>query len=824
MLTVTLAGLRLRWRRLLLSAVAVGLGVAFTAATLIYTATVNAAYYAQYAAEAKNVDAAVLPGSGPTVPLSDLAAVRAVPGAAAVEGRLQGPLTLIGAGGRTDAATAIDRPADPRFRFYTVVAGGGSVLLDEDTAVLDHVRPGTAITVADQDGRTRRLVVTGIAGLGASGRVLGGAVMILPAPLVRSLTGAGGYQRIDVAAAPGVSQAALAAALAGRRLPGTTTETGARLAGVLAEQNAGGEGLLSIGLRIFAAVSLIVAALVIYNSFRILLAQRLRETALLRCVGATRRQLLADILAESAGMGLAAGAAGIAAATALVAAVNGGAVSLTGGTVAVSLLIAVLVTSAAALFPAVAASRTAPVAALQVPPEGGGRGRAVRIAAAALLAGLGLALTAAGMPRGEAGLVMIAAGGTIVFLGFLVIGPLVAGPITSALGWLPSRVLGIRMRLAVTGARRNPGRTAVTAAALTIGIGLMTLFSVVLSTATQLADSETNSHFPADYLLTAQGSETGSGIPPAVLAALRSSPLIAQTAAARQRTAAVNGVDAQVMAVQPSADGSLFLPDVTSGSLTEVAAGTGEIALNGAEARRLGVAVGGRVTITGRSFLVAAIFSDGVLDEDALISWPDFTRAFGSTQADAEAGAEADAEAADVLVKARTGVPATASAGAVDTAIAADPAIEVTSEASLRAHMLSSVHKLTDLLDGLLATSIVIALTGMANTLSLSVLERTRESALLRALGLTRGQLRQMISLEAVLLGVMGALVGVAFGLGFGWATGRAFLRTHDVAVSFPFLQIAGYVVLAGLAALLASLIPARRAARRSVIEGLAPE
>jgi putative ABC transport system permease protein len=149
MLTVTLAGLRLRWRRLLLSALAVSLGVAFTAATLIYTATVSAAYDSQYAAEAKNVDAAVLPGSGPTVPLSDLAAVRSVPGAAAVEGRLQAAVTLIGAGGRTNAATAIDQPADPRFRFYTVVAGGGSVLLDEDTAALNHVRPGAAVTVVD---------------------------------------------------------------------------------------------------------------------------------------------------------------------------------------------------------------------------------------------------------------------------------------------------------------------------------------------------------------------------------------------------------------------------------------------------------------------------------------------------------------------------------------------------------------------------------------------------------------------------------------------------------------------------------------------------
>ena len=808
MLTVTLAGLRLRWRRLLLSALAVSLGVAFTAATLIYTATVSAAYDSQYAAEAKNVDAAVLPGSGPTVPLSDLAAVRAAPGVAAVEGRLQGPLTLIGPGGRTDAATAIDRPADPRFRFYTVVAGGGSVLLDEDTAALNHVRPGTAVTVLDHDGRTRRLVITGIADLGASGRVLGGAVLILPAALVRSLTAAAGYQRIDVAAVPGMSQAAVAAALAGRRLPGTTTETGARLAGVLAEENAGGEGLLSIGLRIFAAVSLIVAALVIYNSFRILLAQRLRETALLRCVGATRRQLLAGILAESATMGLAAGAAGIGAATALVAAVNSGTVSLTGAAVAASLLIAVLVTSAAALLPAVAASKTAPMAMLQAPVEGRGSGRPLRIAASALLAGLGLALTILGMPRGEAGLVMIAAGGTIVFLGFLVIGPIVAGPITSALGWLPSRLFGIRMRLAVTGARRNPSRTAITAAALTIGIGLMTLFSVVLSTATQLANSETNSRFPADYLLTAPSSE----MPPGVLAALQASPLIAEAAATRQRTTAIDKADAQVMAVQPSAYGSLFMPDVTTGSVTEVGAGTGEIALAGAEARDLGVTVGGRVTVAGRSFRVAAIFSDGVLSEDALISWPDFTRSFGP------------AGAADVLVKARTGVSATASAAVVDAAIARDPAIEVTSEATLRAHMLSSVHKLTDLLDGLLATSIVIALTGMANTLSLSVLERTRESALLRALGLTRGQLRQMISMEAVLLGVMGAVIGVAFGIGFGWATGRAFLRTQDVAVSFPLVQIAGYVVLAGLAALLASLIPARRAASLPVVEGLALE
>jgi putative ABC transport system permease protein len=179
------------------------------------------------------------------------------------------------------------------------------------------------------------------------------------------------------------------------------------------------------------------------------------------------------------------------------------------------------------------------------------------------------------------------------------------------------------------------------------------------------------------------------------------------------------------------------------------------------------------------------------VNEDAVISWTDFTRAFGSGE---------------------------------DSAVAHYPLINVTSEASLRAHLTSSVHKLAALLDGLLAISIVIALFGMANTLSLSVLERARESALLRALGLTKRQLRRMISMEAALLCLMGAVAGVAFGAGFGWATSRAFLRTNGGPVSYPILQITVYIAIAAAAALLASVIPARRAARLSVIDGLASQ
>jgi putative ABC transport system permease protein len=801
MLTVTLAGLRVRWRKLLLSALAVALGVAFAAGTLIYTATVNASYYRQFAAVAKNVDASVVPADGVTLPLSDLAAVRSVPGVAAADGRLQSSLMLVGANRRTYRATVIDLPADPRLRSWTVLAGGGGVLLDQDTAELNDVTVGTRITVLDHEGNPHFLRVSGIVDMGASGNAYPGAVLILPAATLQSLTGVSAYQRIDVVASPGVSEAALATRLTGRGLAQARVETGTELAQTLAEQNVGGESLLSAGLLIFAMVSLLVAALVIYNSFRILMAQRLREVALLRCVGATRRQVLAGVLGESAVLGLMAGVIGLALAVLLVAAVADGGIALSWGTVVMSLVIGVVVTVSAALLPAVAASGTAPVAALRAPHEGTVRGVVVRVVAAALLAGSGLALTVAGMPIAKTGLYLIALGGTLFFFGFLAIGPLVSGPLASLLGWVPARIFGVRMRLAITGARRNPSRTAITTAALTIGIGLMTLFSVVLSTASQFATHEMSRHFPADYLLSGD-------VPAGVVTSLRSSPLISQADQVRYRTTGIG----QVMAVEPSAYGSVFMPYLTSGSLASVADGTGRIALSGTVARHFGVAVGGRVVVAGRSYLVAAIFSDGVLSEDALISWPDYTRAFGP------------GDATDVLVKASSGVSSAASAAAVNAAIARYPLIEVTSEASLRAHMLASVSKLSDLLDGLLATSIVIALAGMANTLSLSVLERTRESALLRALGLTRGQLRRMIGMEAVLLGVMGAVVGVAFGTGFGWATGRAFLRTDGGPVSFPVLEILGYLVLAGVAALLASLIPARRAARLSVIEALAPD
>jgi putative ABC transport system permease protein len=807
MLTATLAGLRARWTRLVMSGLAVALGVAFAAGTLIYTSTVNAVYYEQFAAQSRNVSAALEPAQGKLLPMPDLAAVRAVPGVAAAEGRLSGSLPLIGVNGRAYAGIAVDLPASPEFRSWKVLAGGGSVLLDQDTAALDHVRAGTAITVLDHGNHVRRLTVTGIVDTGISAEGTGGSVLILPAATVRALTGTTGYQRIDVAAAPGVSQQALTARLARLRLPGSAAMTGSQLAIQLADQTSGGQSVLSTGLLIFSLVSLIVAALVIYNSFRILLAQRLLETALLRCIGATRRQVMAGILAESLAVGLVASVTGTLLAAAAVAALNSGQVTLSAKTVLASLAVGTVVTAAAAVLPAAAASRIAPAAAMQTVPEGRVRGRIPRIAGSLVLAAAGLALTKTGIPDGKTGLVEIAGGGTLVFLGFLVSGPLIAAPLATALGWLPGRILGVRMRLATTGARRNPARTATTTVALTIGIGLMTLFSVVLSTAGQFAVRELSRDYPADYLLTARG-----GIPAPVETSLRASSRIAEAGGIRQVTVPVNGHQLSVIAVEPSAYHSVFKPFVTTGSFSRLATGTGGLALSAPVARDLHVAAGSTVRAGGKSFTVTATFAGGIVQQDAVISWGDFSRVFGPGDDSA------------ILVKAKAGVSLTQSAAVVDDAVARYPLIDVTSEASLRQHVISSVSKLTGLLDGLLAVSLVIALFGMASALSLSVLERTRESALLRALGLTRSGLRLMITMEAALLGLMGAVAGVAFGAGFGWATGRAFLRSNGGPVSYPVLQIVALIAVAAAAALLASVVPARRAARLPVTAGLAAQ
>src|SRR5205823_2141262 len=215
---------------------------------------------------------------------------------------------------------------------------------------------------------------------------------------------------------------------------------------------------------------------------------------------------------------------------------------------------------------------------------------------------------------------------------------------------------------------------------------------------------------------------------------------------------------------------------------------------------------------TERNMRVVAILTSNFGGEDAVVSWSDFTAGYGAGGDD------------NVLVKMRPGSSLTDGQTAIDNATVGEPLVSVQSIASYKEQITSSINTILAMFAGLLAIAIVIALFGIANTLSLSVIERTRESGLLRALGLTKGQLRRMLSAEALLIGVLGGLIGVAIGLGFGWSVSETFIRGAggNGSVSYPVPQIIGYVVLAALAGLAAGVLPARRAARVSVIEAIA--
>lgn len=842
MLKTTFAGLRAHVPRLMLSALAVVLGVAFVTGTFTLTATIKAGFFDRFAAQARNVDVAVEPPARagkerPTVARPALDAVRRLPGVASAEGRLSGTAAVLDGAGKVIGGapgTAIDVPVDPRFRDFTVISGRvpatpSEALLDKDTAAREHLGTGDTVTAAGPRQVRVTLRISGVMDLGVNKRLEGSGapVIALPSAAAETLTGAAGYDRIDIGAAGGVGPGALAARVRAAVGPRVRVVTGARLARDLADSVTHQADLLLEGLLIFGLVALLVAALVIENTFKILTAQRMRELALLRCVGATRRQVFGGVLAEAFVVGLAGSAAGVVAGLglalgaervmdALGAGFPSASLTVSPGVAALGLAAGTGVTMAAALLPAVLATRIPPVAALRAQAEDGTgdvRRRWVRIAVAVVLAGAGVAIAAAGVPRGRDGLLTVAAGGCVFFLATLIAGPFLVGALTAVLGRPLLSLGGVPARLAVAGVRRNPRRTATTMIALTIGVGLMTLFSVVLATAGRFADDQMDAHYPADYVISPTGDS--ATIPSWVAPRLRGLPEIEAVAEMRadgRGRIAGGGVD--VAAADPSAYRSIYRPRLASGTLDGL--GDGRIALYRPLARALGARVGESVTLTAprgdaRTFTVAAIFTSRFAGEQALVSWADFTRCFGPGGDDT------------VGVRVRHGVTPARSRAAIDRVVASLPLARVDSIASYKAQLNTAIDQMTAMLAALLATAVMIALFGVANTLSLSVLERTRESALLRALGLTRRQLRRTVSVEAVLIGLMGGLVGVALGSAFGWAASEAFL--HDSGggtVVFPVARILGYLAVAALAGLLAAVVPARRAARMPVIEGLA--
>jgi putative ABC transport system permease protein len=841
MLRTTLAGLRAHTLRLLATALAIVLGVGFIAGTLIFNDTIKGAMYDEFARAARNVDVSVTrPGSARPgeLPLSTVDTVRHLPGVAAADGRALGTLPLLDKKGKlvgNDGRPGIGMSAGtvPALRPYDVTAGRvpagpTEAALDADTAARTRYALGDTLTVLDTKQVRHTLTLVGIVSFGDSKQYAGEAVVVLTQDAVTRLTGAGGYRQVVVQAAPGRDQSGLTR-LVGAALPGDRAVTGSQYRDDLANDAINQLGGFTEVLLIFAVIACVVSAFVIYNTFNILIVQRLRDMALLRCVGASRGQLFGSVLLESVAVGLIGGVLGIGLGTglgyglfrglgALGEPVPSHAVVLTLTPVAVSVLVGVLVTTASALIPAVRATRIPPLAALRAmplaaPPR---RRRVLRVAFAVVVAAVGTAVTLVGSrPHGDAqtATLTVVAGGMVNFLAVLIAAPLFVGPLTAALGWLPGRLFGTPARLAAANARRNPGRTAATTAALMIGVALMSAATVAIATVRTTASDQLAAHYPVDYML--RSGDPGRGIPAEVAQRLRERPELDTVAEVRTDRVTLDGTGLELGTVDPSGQALLTgaaMP-VVAGSAADLRHGSVVLFASSKAAR--GKKVGDTVTLAagggraGRFTVVALASGDSQLG-DALVDWSDFA-----------ALSPADVDDT-VLVKAAHGVSPAASRAAVESVTGDYPVVSVVSLAEWRSEINKSVDSLIAAVAALLAIAIVIALIGIMNTLSLSVFERTRESAMTRALGLTRGQLRATLLAEALLMGAVGAIVGLSFGLLYGWATSRVMFTGFAAEVTVPVGQLVGYLAIAAVAAVVAAVLPARRAARASIVAAMA--
>ncbi|MFD0630826.1 ABC transporter permease [Catenulispora yoronensis] len=697
--------------------------------------------------------------------------------------------------------------------------------LDKITAEDRHFAVGDRLTVVDHDDKRRIFTVVGLFDNSVDQTYQGRSVVGFDTATALDVTGRPGYDQIALRAKGGVSQGKLVAEL--KDLPaldgsGDQIYTGDQLRTELAHKATGYSDSFGQILLVFAFIAALVSALVIQNTFQILIAQRARELALLRCVGATRRQVFGSTLIEAFVFGALASAAGFLAGIGLSkglgALLSGIGLDVPSDHLVVkpeSALYAIglglLLTVGSALFPARAATRVAPVQALSAQ-QGETRvtrkaGR-IRVALGLAVAVVGLVIGYLGMQAKDPdnGFFVLTGGAGVVFIGVLALGPVITAPIIRALGWLPSK-LGPTARLATANAGRNPRRVAATTAALTIGITLVTMFTVVTASIKASATDSLEQHFPFDYQVVA---EPDRAVPADMVAKLKSLPSLSTVAAQYSGRTTINGQREQTGAIDAVGYHTLVNPIMKQGSISDVVPGT--IALQDNQLADLKTAVGQSVTVTGKdggtvSLKVVATYSDsGIGMPESALSVPDFLKLVASPGPDT------------VTMLAKPGQTPAASRTAVEQAVGDDPLLTVNSVADYKKELSSGLDQVLALFTGMLALAVLIALIGIANTLSLSVLERTRESALLRALGLTKAQLRRMLLTEAMLMATLGVALGIVLGGAFGWALVQMFSKaTGSGTLTIPVVQLLLYVLAGALAGTLAAVVPARRAARQTV-------
>ncbi len=857
MLALVLRGFMQRKLRVLLTGIAIALGVALMAGTYILTDTINQSFAGIFKTANASKDVVVTPtqtlGSrvvSEVSPITDrmLARVRSVPGVALASGSVFSTATFLNLHGKrltTGAAPAfVASEGPPRFESFSPISGrfptnATEVALDQATAQRANLKVGDRIRIAGS-ALAQTYTIVGIVKFAGSQSFGGAGTAVLPLAEAQRIVGEQGqYDQIDVAAQPGISSTQLRERIRAV-LPRTVeVRTGAQQAAKQSSDLESNLGFLRTFLLIFAYVSLVVGAFIIFNTFSITVAQRTREFALLRTLGASRRQVLRSVIFEGLLLGVLGSVLGLLGGIALAPALDqlfkafgadlpdSGTVLET-RTIVVSLLVGTSVTLLAGLMPALRATRVPPIAAMregvEIPPRTPiTRGRY----AVPILLALVVVRLVVGIAQGDG----LGGLGIVVLLGLVLmyvrlrqrkhgrryrVVPALARAIGVLVVWR-----GITGRLARENAMRQPGRTMVTAAALTVGLALVAFVAVLADGTKASIDKAVSRSFAGDLIVENSSAGNEQGIPALVAPALRTVPGVASVTPIAFTKGRLRGSSSNVTitAVDPASFEQVYRVEWKQGSAATLAGlGNSGTILTKSYASSQHLRVGQAISVLTPTGQYAHLIVRGIATDDArllgnlTITLPLARAAFGQR------------EDALNFVSYAPGASNAQVQPAVDKILAAHfPQTRSRTAAQFKADQANQINTLLDLIYVLLALSVIVSLFGIVNTLILSIYERTRELGMMRAIGTSRRQVRQMIRYESIITALIGGVLGLVIGV-LGAVIAAQALSGSGFVLSIPVGTLFVLLLIAALAGVIAAQAPARRAAKLDLLQALAAE
>ncbi len=849
MLRTALRNLSANKLRLLTTGLAVLIGVAFMSGTMIFSSTLGRTLDTMFANAYEGTDALVRAESTfetpegiavrPRIDQSVVDTVAAVDGVAVAQADVWGVAQVIGRDGDPVGNPEMGPPTlgaswpEGELNTWTLESGQAPVA-DDEVAVDKQTADAAGYGAGDRaevlvNGKPMDVTITGVVTFAGSDSPAGASFTLFTLESAQAHLGEPGkIDSVSVAGADGVSQAELVSRIEEVLPTGTEAITGEALVEENQDAMADAMSMFDTFMMVFAVIALLVGGFTIFNTFFITVAQRTKQHALMRAIGASRRQVLVSILAEAIAIGLIASVIGLGAGvlvaaglkallTAFGVALPAGGIVFTANTAIVAVAAGLIVTVVSAVSPARKAGKVPPVAAMrdiEVTSSGYGSKERVIVGIFVLATGVaGLLYGLFGSPSNA--LAVVGGSAVIVFFGVSVLGRTISLPLSRVIGWPLPKLRGIAGHLARQNAMRSPKRTAATAAALMIGVGLVSFITIFASSTKASFNAIIDRTFTGDVIVTSpQQFGGGGGLSPELTQQLRELPEVETAAGIRGGVAQVDGSAVYLLGAD-DATFELFDVEPVAGSSADLDANS--IAVWDETAKDKGLSLGDAVPVdfvaTGHKTLtVALIYGENQPAGNWVLGLPAYEANY------------VDQLDAQIFIKAADGVSPEQTMTAVERVAADYPGAKVLDQSQYKQEQMAIVDQMLGLVYAMLALAIVIALLGIGNTLALSIFERTRELGVLRAVGMTRRQLRSTIRWESVIIAVQGALLGLVIGIFFGWALVLAMADQGLGTLAIPVPSLAVVVLLAALAGVVAAILPARRAARLDVLKAVVTE